>query len=470
MKKLINKLRIDSRVRFGYGAAFILLTVSYLITLYANRQLVTQARLVDRSNKMIYHIEEMLSLTKDGENAVHRYLIAKDQKVLAPFIASRRSVDSIYKLLLKETKDNELQKNRLDTLVGYINSRYSTMQHLTKQLPAAGFRLTDTLNFTTSGTSLETAKTRSLALRMQAHEENLLRARSEELAERFVSLNAIVIASLIVAFLLFTLGFLTYLRENKARRLADKKVDEYQTQLKQQIEQLAGANKELIQVRSIEKFAATGRIARTIAHEVRNPLTNINLAIEQIKSDVKGEESLDILFDMVTRNSNRINQLITDLLNSTKFAELDYVKTETGAILDGALDLAEDRLSLHHIKVEKCYGSSCFIAADVDKMKIAFLNIIVNAVEAMEPEKGILKLSVTEKNDKCVIRISDNGSGMDSEALSRLFEPYFTSKMKGNGLGLTNSQNIILNHKGSILVESETGLGTTFIITLDVVR
>ena len=234
--------------------------------------------------------------------------------------------------------------------------------------------------------------------------------------------------------------------------------------------ELRGVNKELLQMRSIEKFASTGRIARTIAHEVRNPLTNINLAMEQLKAEMPEGEDNQILFEMVNRNSNRINQLITDLLNSTKFAELTYGKTSINVLLDEALELAKDRISLYNIKVVKKYSMDiCDVAVDKDKLKIAFLNIIVNAIEAMEPGKGVLTVSTRGENNKCVIEIADNGTGMDKESLSRLFEPYFTSKPKGNGLGLTNTQNIILNHKGTIQAESEKGQGTTFTITLDFV-
>jgi signal transduction histidine kinase len=341
MKKIINKLRIDSRIRVGYGTAFFLLLLSYIITLYANRQF---------------------------------------------------------------------------------------------------------------------------------YRQTLLSSASNELQARFNVLNLIIIISLLLAFSMVIFGFFTYIRENKARRMADKKADEYHEQLEQRIEQLAGANKELIQMRSIEKFAATGRIARTIAHEVRNPLTNINLAIEQIKSDLPQQAGdQGVLFDMVTRNSNRINQLITDLLNSTKFSELDYKAISLCGIMDEALELAKDRILLNNVNVERNYiNKVCLVFADAEKLRIAFLNIIVNAIEAMEKGKAILKVCLKQQDAKYVITIADNGSGMDSDALSRVFEPYFTSKSKGTGLGLTNSQNIILNHKGSITVESEVKAGTVFNITLDV--
>src|ERR1700749_836085 len=115
------------------------------------------------------------------------------------------------------------------------------------------------------------------------------------------------------------------MRENMARAVAASKVQQYQDQLRERIMELRNVNKELLQMRHTEKFAATGRIARTIAHEVRNPLTNIDLAVSQLKTDISDpDENAAMLFDMINRNSKRINQLITELLNTTRFLDLTF--------------------------------------------------------------------------------------------------------------------------------------------------
>jgi signal transduction histidine kinase len=259
------------------------------------------------------------------------------------------------------------------------------------------------------------------------------------------------------------------LRENNARKMADEKVTEYQRQLQRRIGELDLANKELIEMRTREQFAATGRFARTIAHEVRNPLTNIDLAASQLKTELpQTDDNQMMLFDIIDRNSKRINQLITELLNATRFAELNYEQVSVNALLDETLELAKDRFTLNHIRVEKYYTPAMrMILVDKEKIKIAFLNIIVNAVEVMEDGNGILKVITKEENGKCVVEIQDNGIGMDAATKSRLFEPYYTSKPKGNGLGLTNTQNIIFNHRATIMVESEPGKGSSFIIKFD---
>jgi len=273
---------------------------------------------------------------------------------------------------------------------------------------------------------------------------------------------------MIVSVLLVIYSVITFNIENKAKRQADIRTAGYRRQLEERVIELNNLNKELEELKSIEKLAITGRIARAIAHEVRNPLTNIGLATDQLQSQIPAEEENATLIEMVNRNVKRINQLITDLLNSSKFADLKYETVPVNKILDEALELAMDRVMLKKITVEKAYARNLnSVSVDVEKMKIALLNIIVNAVEAMHDDKGILKIKTEEKNKKCIITISDNGIGMDRETISKLFEPYFTNKLKGNGLGLTHTQNIILNHKASIDVKSEIGKGTSFIISLN---
>jgi signal transduction histidine kinase len=305
---------------------------------------------------------------------------------------------------------------------------------------------------------------------IQVNEARQLSSRDEQLATNFKMLNTIIISTISIAVAILVFGFITHTKENKARRQAEKKIIDYQQELNSRIEDLHKANKELIQIRSQEKFAATGRIARTIAHEVRNPLTNINLATDQLKSEIiDPDESNGLLFEMINRNSHRINQLISDLLNSTKFSELTFNRISVNELLDETIKDAADRIALTNVKIIKKYSTDiCDVTVDKERIKIAFLNIIINALEAMENRAdGKLTLETKGENNKCKIIITDNGPGMDDESLSKLFEPYFTNKPNGNGLGLTNTQNIILNHKGDITVQSKRNEGTSFIITLD---
>ncbi len=303
---------------------------------------------------------------------------------------------------------------------------------------------------------------------MQNRENDLQKKSSQKVSSSSTTIKMVNLTSLVVAILLVIYSLITFTIENKAKKEADIRASGYRRQLEGRVIELNRLNKELEELKSMEKLAITGRIARAIAHEVRNPLTNIGLAGEQIKMQITEEAETNVLLEMIDRNVMRINQLITDLLNSSKFAELNYETISVNKLLDQSLELAMDRVLLKKIKVEKNYGRKIpDISIDVSKMEIAFLNIIVNAIEAMPVENGILTLRTEERNNKCVVTISDNGIGMDKETLSKLFEPYFTNKQKGNGLGMTNTQNIILNHKGTVEVKSEIGKGSSFIISLN---
>jgi len=219
-----------------------------------------------------------------------------------------------------------------------------------------------------------------------------------------------------------------------------------------------------------EKFALTGRMARTLAHEVRNPLTNINLSVEQFRSGVSpAEESGKTYLDIIERNSKRINDLISEMLNISRPSELNLVPYDIRLLMNEALALTEDRLRLNNIQVEKSVAEiNISLMLDVEKLRTALLNIIINAIEAMENGKGILKISTDCDENNYEIIIEDNGKGMDSVHITHIFEPFFTSKTRGTGLGLPSAKNIIDAHGGNIDVVSLPGRGTRFIISIPI--
>ena len=214
----------------------------------------------------------------------------------------------------------------------------------------------------------------------------------------------------------------------------------------------------------LEKMAATGRLVRTLAHEVRNPLTNIHLSVEQLEDEIQNEDS-KLFLGIIKRNGQRISDLITELLNNSKPSELAFGKISVHKILDETLEQAIDRINLKSIALEKQYGEDVLLNVDSNKIKIALLNIIINAVEAMDEGKGLLLIKSYISNNYCYISIKDNGTGISPENMSRLFEPYFTAKNNGIGLGLAATLNIIQSHKATVDVNSEVGKGTEFIIT-----
>ena len=214
-----------------------------------------------------------------------------------------------------------------------------------------------------------------------------------------------------------------------------------------------------------EKLTMTGKIARSIAHEVRNPLTNLSLALEQLKDELDTDSEYVTMFtDIIGRNVDRIGQLITEMLNSSKPRDLDRKRQDFNAVVRETLKLVSDRIKLKRMRLETNFSTDdCSALLDRDQVKTALLNILVNAVEAMQEGKGILSVKTgCNESNQVYVEVSDNGGGINETDRQRLFDPFFTGKSGGMGLGLTATQNIINSHKGSIDVESQVGHGTTF--------
>ncbi|MEO8719914.1 MAG: CHASE3 domain-containing protein [Ginsengibacter sp.] len=464
IKHFFNK--IATRTRIGFLAAFFLLFVSYILTFISTRKVKTQDYWMAHTSEVVHDLDNILAFITKAESEFRGYLITADNRFMADYDQSIRSTDSTF-LRLKNTIANDtVQRKNLDVLHLLIKNKFTEIKKIvynflsTKKLSAV------VLEGNIEGIN-KTKEIQDQISKMKYEENALWNERSEKVSEYSGVIQILNILSIIVAVFLTIYSLLVYNKENKGKLKASKKAEVYKLQLQERVTQLAKLNTELIELRRLEKYVVTGRIARVIAHEVRNPLTNINLACEQLHSELNGDESNEMLFNMISRNSERINQLVSDLLNTTRVEEFNFSEVSINKVLDETIEQALDRFKLNQIKLVKDYAENMpLISVDIQKIKIAFLNIIVNAIEAIE-KNGVIRIETQYLNGKCVAKISDNGKGMTQSEMDRLFEPYFTTKEKGNGLGLANSQNIILGHEGRISAESEHGKGTTFTITLN---
>lgn len=468
MKRIINRLRKERQIRVGYGTAFFILLISYVVTLAFSSRIFTQANELKVSNEIISRLDVYMSLLKDAEISFKGFIISGDKHRLELYHKSRSLAGTKFYEIFPEPQLDEDRAFRLKTIKNLADEKFRIIDSAIALYNAGGLDSREQLQQFEISEEKNANQLRESIYEIQISEREIAEVESKELEEWSALLNSIVIISLVVALFLFIFAFITYTREQKAREIADMRADEYRQQVEQRIEELASANRELKEMRRLEKFTITGRIARTIAHEIRNPLTNINLSIEHLKAEptLEFKNRIDF-YEMIARNSQRINGLITTLLNSTGLTELHQQKTSINDLLDDTLKLAEDRLTLNGIKLIKNFSDDiCEVSVDMDKMTIAFLNIIVNAIEAMEPGKGVLKITTLSKERFCCIIIEDNGKGMDEETINKLFEPYYTKKSGGTGLGLTNAANIILSHKGNIHVDSTVGAGSRFEISI----
>ena len=213
-----------------------------------------------------------------------------------------------------------------------------------------------------------------------------------------------------------------------------------------------------------EKLAATKRFIHTLAHEVRNPLKNIKMAINQLLNPNNKVES-KVLLEIVERSEVKIDNLITELLQSSNASAMSWKLTPITLVLDDVVAAVKDKAFLRNIQLVTDYHEVDFdMNADGAKLEMAILNIVVNAIEAVEDEIGKIEILLRHHTNHAVLQIRDNGSGISPENKARLFEPYFTSKRSGIGLGLATTLTILKSHNAEVEVDSELGKGTVFSI------
>lgn len=216
-----------------------------------------------------------------------------------------------------------------------------------------------------------------------------------------------------------------------------------------------------------EKLSIQGEVARTLAHELRNPLASIGMATEVLGKNLNRDqkEKVENYLSILTRSAETINNQINNLLNAANYSPSILKKQDLAEIVDETIQGASDRIYLEGIKVVKKYQGQFPVMADKEKLKIALLNIIVNASEATIPDKGIIEVNIFEKQPDFILSISDNGHGLEKEEISRLFDAFYTTKNTGMGVGLSSVKNILEEHDAKIKVNSIPRQGTCFHIS-----
>ncbi len=234
--------------------------------------------------------------------------------------------------------------------------------------------------------------------------------------------------------------------------------------VKEKSEELRKSQAQLLQS---EKLAGIGQLAAGIAHEIRNPLGIIATSLYYL-NDVLPEKKEDIKrhFQIMEAEISRCESIISNLLEFSRKSTQEFELIDVNQLLNITLSLVEKDLFVKDIKVINKFRHSPTIKANMDEMKQVFLNLILNATQAM-PRGGKLEIatSLTE-NEQVRIKIADSGTGISEKHLSKIFDPFFTTKApgEGTGLGLTLVHNIIERWGGTIQVESQGVKGTTFTI------
>jgi signal transduction histidine kinase/putative methionine-R-sulfoxide reductase with GAF domain len=216
-----------------------------------------------------------------------------------------------------------------------------------------------------------------------------------------------------------------------------------------------------------EKLAALGQLAAGIAHEIRNPLTSINILINSIREKMTGEISYQEDLGVIEEEIHRINEIVEQFLRFAKPAPPLLKKTKIVSLFEETLQLLRPQLERQKITVQKDLRTLPPMTIDQEQMKQVILNLLMNAIQAM-PKGGRLKLNgqVSEDDEWVQLSIQDSGIGIPPEDINKLFDPFFSAREGGIGLGLSIAHRIIDQHHGRIEVESTPGKGTLFMIWL----
>jgi signal transduction histidine kinase len=226
------------------------------------------------------------------------------------------------------------------------------------------------------------------------------------------------------------------------------------------------------QLQRAERSAVVGRLASGIAHEIRNPLNFINLSIDHLREAfAPKEESLRAPYTHILTTIKdelaRLNRLVSDFLSYGRPAKLKIREIDARSLIEEVRDLVNAQAEQQGVKVGigQNYNGSTKLRADAEQIKTCFSNLMINAIQAM-PGGGSLNVSLWPNNSHLEIEFADTGVGIAPEALEQIFEPYYSTKDTGIGLGLPLTKKIVEEHGGQIEVESAPGRGTTFRVTL----
>lgn len=217
-----------------------------------------------------------------------------------------------------------------------------------------------------------------------------------------------------------------------------------------------------------QKLAAVGQLSAGIAHEVRNPLSSIKMSLQILEKRLKPSGNDLKRFEIAEKEVEHLEKLVRDILIFARPEEAKMKLSDINKALKESLAMAEKEITDKKINIESNYDKKVSLMKfDSAMLEEAFLNIYLNAIDAME-DQGKLAIStklVENKYKSLVIEIKDNGCGIDNEDLNHIFNPFFTNKKYGTGLGLTQVKKIVDLHQGTVEVISEKGKGTTVRIT-----
>ena len=212
-----------------------------------------------------------------------------------------------------------------------------------------------------------------------------------------------------------------------------------------------------------DRMAALGEVAARVAHEIRNPLVSLGGFAKRLEKKLEG--NLKEYADIIAKEVERLEAILNDILSFVKETRIKKETVDSNRLMEDVISLVGSEIYDKNITLIKEFGEPIEIYIDPNRIKDALLNILKNAVQAIG-NNGTVTIRIYERNNSSVFEIKDTGSGIAGEDLPFIFDPFYTTKKFGTGLGLTITHRIIEEHEGSIEVESKPGAGSTFRVVI----
>ncbi|HXG73663.1 MAG TPA: ATP-binding protein [Candidatus Nitrosotenuis sp.] len=247
------------------------------------------------------------------------------------------------------------------------------------------------------------------------------------------------------------------------------KLEETQQALSQQRDQLKEeVKKKAEELLKVERLSAIGQLSARIAHDLRNPLSVIQNTskILRIRMESKLDEKSRQQWSRMDRAIYRMSHQLEDVMDYVRMPRLEKKNYSLAMALQDAIERIDvpPNVTIHPPL------NDCTVFCDPEKMEIVFVNLLINAIQAIEGKEGTIKITITEDNKEnlATVTISDSGMGIPDDLLEKIFEPLFTTKQVGTGLGLSSCKSIVEQHGGSITASSVVGKGSTFTIKIPI--
>ena len=239
--------------------------------------------------------------------------------------------------------------------------------------------------------------------------------------------------------------------------------EELETEIERATEELRQTEKELAHR---EKLAALGEMAASVAHEMRNPMTALRGFAQRMHRRMPETDPNRKYTGIIIEEVDRLARLIRDVLDYARLPEPELQMHNINELIQGWLDLIKEDLGRHNIILTTTFGELPLFQFDAEQIKQVFLNIVSNAIHAMQNNGGTLTITTAVESNNAELTITDTGSGIWPEIMKDIFNPFFTTKSGGTGLGLSIAHRILEDHGGDIKVQSQVGQGAEFTVIL----